>query len=96
MFRRPSTNVQPLHGGRQWLYYFANGYGASVVQHQRSYSGPRTFEVAVLHGEDLCYRSGLARDVRCDQTHAEIADFLDAIEALPNRDRCTHDIMMEV
>lgn len=90
MFRRPSTNVQPLHDGRQWLYHFPNGYGASVVQHSRAYSGKRTFEVAVLHGEELCYSTSVAGDVECYQSHAEVADTLDAIEALTPADRCTH------
>ena len=36
-------------GNKQWLYRFANGYGASVVQGQYTYGGPEgLYELAVI------------------------------------------------
>ena len=43
--------------GTQRIYRFPNGYGASVVRHERSYGGRQgLFELAVLDSSDeLCY-----------------------------------------
>ena len=52
-------------GGRQKLYHFKNGYGASVVKHEGSYGGKSgLWELAVLDAEGhLCYDTEITDDV---------------------------------
>jgi hypothetical protein len=52
-------------GGRQKLYHFKNGYGASVVKHEGSYGGKSgLWELAVLDAEgSLCYDTEITDDV---------------------------------
>ena len=51
-------------GGRQKLYHFKNGYGASVIKHNNSYGGKSDlWELAVLQGEELCYETEITSDV---------------------------------
>ena len=102
MFRRASTNVThwPEMNGTQWTYTFANGYGASVVNHDHAYAGVNTFEVAVTHRvgdypdpekkSDLCYSTPITNDVFMYLKMREVADILDTIEALPANNYCNH------
>ena len=79
------------NNGTQEIYRFPNGYGASVVRHDHSYGGKvGQFEVAVITftGSDpdkysLCYDTSVTNDVMVYLDHREVADALDAIQALP-------------
>jgi hypothetical protein len=71
-------------GGRQKLYHFKNGYGASVVKHEGSYGGKSgLWELAVLDAEgSLCYDTEITSDVighlndpEVDQLLGRIADY---------------------
>ena len=70
---------------------FVNGYGASVVSHQRSYGGrDGLFEIAVTHGNGLCYASPVTSDVLGFLEFADVIDTLMRISQLPPTDYCTH------
>lgn len=66
---------------------FKNGYGASIVSGEMFYTNAETpFEIAVLHGEAICYDSGLTDDVFGYLTEDEANRVLAAIEALPKKE----------
>ena len=78
-----------LSGGTQRLWYFDNGYGASVVCHAFSYGGgDGLFEMAVLKGTGddsrLCYDTPITDDVIGNLTEGGVQDLLAKIQALPN------------
>jgi hypothetical protein len=84
---------QPLNGGRQYLFRFPNGYGASlVVGGYYAYGG---LELAVLEFDgpdaddwDICYNTPLTSDVLGNLSGpAEVEALLDAIQALPGKAR---------
>ena len=64
--------------GYQLLYKFENGYGASVVKHDRSYGGKKgMYEIAVLDNEgDLCYDTPITSDVIGHLNMAEVDKIL--------------------
>lgn len=73
--------------GKQWLFRYPNGYGASVVRHRYSYGGTvGFFELAVIRWEkdtfDLVYSTPITKDVLGWQTGADILATLDRIAAL--------------
>ena len=76
-------------GGSQWIYRFANGYGASVVQGPYSYGGPQgLYELAVIEfmvGDEwgLTYATPVTDDVLGRLTLDEVAATLVTIAALP-------------
>lgn len=52
--------------GIQYLVFYPNGYGASIVQHEFSYGGNRgLWELAVIKGNeeewDICYTTQIGR-----------------------------------
>lgn len=72
-----------LHGGVQLKMMFSNGYGVSIVMHERSYGGKDgRYELAVLKGNEeenhLCYGTDITDDV---------IGWLDLEEALNIADR---------
>jgi hypothetical protein len=78
------TEVTPAtFGGTQRLYFFPNGYGASVVNSAVSYGT----EMAVLRGTienwQLCYETPITDDVIGYLDETEVQDLLRQIEALP-------------
>jgi hypothetical protein len=81
-----------VHGGIQATVDFPNGYGASVVGGGRGLygDGMTTYELAVIHGEVLCYATPITGDVLGWQTQDEITALLQAIEALPENYACNH------
>lgn len=75
-------------GGIQNLYFFPNGYGASVVKHQHSYGGKEgKWELAVIHGDkedwQLDYSTPITDDVKGWLNEAEVDELLWQIEQLP-------------
>jgi hypothetical protein len=77
-----------LYGGKQKIFKFNNGYGASVVRHMGSYGSEQgLWELAVIRflskGEwDLCYSTPITNDVIGYLTWEEIEELLKKIEGL--------------
>lgn len=74
-----------LNGGEQWVFSFANGYGASVVRSHMSYgSAYGLWEVAVLDADgDLDYSTEITDDVLGSLSERQVADVLRDIAELP-------------
>jgi hypothetical protein len=73
--------------GIQYLVFYPNGYGASIVQHQHSYGSDRgLWELAVIKGDDkewdICYSTPITPDVKGWLTESEVDELLTNIEAL--------------
>ena len=67
----------------QHLYWFSNGYGASVVQNCYSYGHEDgLYELAVLKDGGLCYSTPITCDVIGYLTADEVAEHLSRIEKL--------------
>jgi hypothetical protein len=69
---------------------FDNGYGISVIRERNHNAHFGLFEVAVMHGECLCYRTPITDDVLRFQSITEVSEISKAIEALPPNPLCTH------
>ncbi len=90
--REPMLERSGLTGdGRQRLYQFPNGYGASVVCHQDSYGGTEgLWEIAVIKyangdpitGGHIDYTTPITDDVLGHLTEDEVDQALAQIEAL--------------
>lgn len=66
---------------------YENGYGASIICHDRSYGGRSLlFEVAILRGDDIVYDTGLAEDVLGSMDFCDVAEVLEKIKKLPKVD----------
>lgn len=68
MKRSNLQKINYINGGIQFLYFFENGYGASLVQHKFSYgTTDGLWEIAVLTGKSddfsLCYSTKITSDV---------------------------------
>ena len=79
-----------IHGGVQNLYFFPNGYGASVTKHSFSYGNENgLWELAVLEGSldnfSLTYETPIADDVLGYLDLNDVDAILDAIESLPRK-----------
>lgn len=69
--------------GRQKLYTFRNGYGASVIKHTSSYGGKRgLWELAVLKDDELCYDTEITSDVIGHLNDPEVDRLLERIANL--------------
>ena len=60
---------EPIHDGIQYLHFFPNGYGVSVVKHSFSYGGKSGYyELGVAKGDEkdwsLCYTTPVTDDVK--------------------------------
>ena len=83
-----SDKVNSLHDGIQHLYFFKNGFGASVISHSFSYGGDEgLWELAVIRhngsaGYDLCYSTPITNDVEGWLTEDMVEEYLDRIEKL--------------
>lgn len=84
---------EPHHagmGGIQARAFFANGYGASVIQFPYSYGGDKgLYELAVLVGNAsdwaLTYETPITNEVMGHLSAQEVSDLLDRISTLPTR-----------
>jgi hypothetical protein len=81
----PSRTIHET--GIQYLVFYPNGYGASIVQHQYSYGGRSgLWELAVIKGNDedwsICYSTPITSDVEGHLTQNEVDELLTKIEAL--------------
>ena len=67
--------------GKQRIYQFPNGYGASVVSHGVSYGGKKgLWEVAVLDADgSLCYDTPITDDVIGHLNDPEVDNILGQI-----------------
>jgi hypothetical protein len=78
---------KPINGGIQYLAFYPNGYGASIVQHNFSYGHDQgLWELAVIKGKEahwgICYDTPITSDVLGHLSEAEVEDVLLQIEAL--------------
>ena len=68
-----------IHDGRQIIYRFPNGYGASVVEHSLSYG----LEIAVLNSDDkITYDTLITDDVIGHNTPESAAEIITQISKL--------------
>lgn len=86
-FMKKPTEEKPCHDGIQRLYFFPNGYGASVIRHKYSYGNEDgNWELGVIKGnpEDwkLCYSTPITEDVEGNVTDEQVDAILTQIEAL--------------
>lgn len=94
---------QDLNGGRQRVYRFDNGYGASVVRHRYSYGCEQgLWELAVLrfYGPgpdefDLTYATPITSDVVGRLTETAVQSLLEQIKDLP-ADDVTEDAVRDL
>lgn len=90
--KRNLRESRTLIGGRQHIYKFPNGYGASVVSHFFSYGGrDDLWELAVVEfgGEDewhLTYDTPITDDVIGWLSERAVNDLLRRIAKLPALD----------
>ena len=61
-------------------YKFPNGYGISVIRSSYSYSDENTYEVAIIHNNDLTFSTPLTNNVLSYQTPEDINKLLEIIE----------------
>lgn len=84
--RRDDGSCYPEMGSQR-IYRFPNGYGASVVRHERSYGGRSgLFELAVLDSNDeICYDTPITTgsSVIGWLTLEQVDTLLDDISKLP-------------
>jgi hypothetical protein len=76
-----------INGGIQYLAFYPNGYGASIVQHEFSYGRNRgLWELAVIKGNeeewDICYSTPITSDVLGHLSESEVDELLTKIEIL--------------
>lgn len=74
------------HPGVQYIFSFANGYGASVIKHRGSYGYKNDlWELAVLDSDgELTYDTPITNDVIGHLTDEEVRDILTKIRELPD------------
>jgi hypothetical protein len=79
--------ANPINGGIQYLKFFPNGYGVSIVQHDFSYGNEQgLWELAVLKGNEndwiLCYDTPITDNVLGDLTEEEANSIVDKVSSL--------------
>ena len=94
---KPHMSGEGIHK----LYFFDNGYGASVLNGRGSYGGQQgLWELAVLYDireslDDyaLCYSTEVTDDVKGHLSEQEVEQLLVEIDSLLQNDECTHERM---
>ena len=81
-YKGMTMKSQVFNGGIQRKYAFADGYGASVINHKGSYGYPNKWELAVLKDNDICYDTPITNDVIGHLASDEILPILEKIQAL--------------
>lgn len=82
-------SLMPEVHGAATRYFFPNGWGASIIRHDRSYGGRNgNFEIAVLKGDirnwDIHYENPVANgDVIGHLDFFEVANALSLISKFP-------------
>jgi hypothetical protein len=76
-----------INGGIQYLSFFPNGYGVSIVKHTMSYGNERgLWEMAVLKGDkekwEITYDTPITSDVLGYLTENEVNNYTDQVIAL--------------
>jgi hypothetical protein len=77
----------PINGGIQYLAFFPNGYGVSIVQHSFSYGNKDgLWEMAVLKGNeeewDITYDTHITNDVLGYLTEEQVNEHVDQVITL--------------
>lgn len=85
--KRFPDKINLINGGVQLLYFFENGYGASVVRHDYSYGhDDGLWELAVLRGSSdnwgMDYSTPITPDVIGYLSNPDVSSYLTKIEAL--------------
>ena len=85
------THSQQTDLDHRERHEFDNGYGASIVCHEFSYGHERgEFEIAVLHGESICYATPITNNVLGYVEPERVDSILKKIKGLPTNDQCDH------
>jgi hypothetical protein len=79
-----------LHSGIQYLEFFPNGYGVSIVNHEFSYkSDSGDWELAVVIGDkdkyELTYDTPITDNVLGSLSENEVNDICIKVSELPER-----------
>jgi hypothetical protein len=77
----------PINGGIQYLAFFPNGYGVSIVQHDFSYGNKEgLWEMAVIKGNeeewDIIYNTHITNDVLGYLTEEQVNEYVDQVITL--------------
>lgn len=75
------------HGGIQYLNFFPNGYGVSIVRHSFSYGHERgLWEMAILKGTEdehtITYDTPITNDVIGHLSEEEVNDYCKQVSEL--------------
>ena len=71
-------------GGKQAVVNFDNGYSASIITGEMFYSSnEKPYEIAVLDGDGITYKTPITDDVLGYLTEEEANEALERIELLP-------------
>lgn len=77
-----------VHQGIQYLHFFPNGYGVSIVKHSFSYGNKQgLWEIAVLEGNEdehhITYATPITNDVIGYLNDDEVNDYCKQVSELP-------------
>lgn len=77
---------------KQATLQFDNGYGVSVISGEAFYTRPGCpYEMAIRHGEELCYATPITDDVMGYLTEDDVTERMRQVQELPKNDSCTCD-----
>ena len=77
----PSKTIHET--GIQYLVFYPNGYGASIVQHKYSYGGDKgLYELAIFKDGEICYDTPITDDVIGYLRPEDVTDVMERVEKL--------------